>query len=304
MRRHLPPLSALRVFEAVARHLSFTKAADELSVTPTAVGHQIRTLEEYFGYTLINRTTRTVSLTTEAASVLPLLTQGFDCLGEASTQLRLAADRPILNLSVEINFASKWLVDRLDQFYQLHSNWEVHLDASQSLSDMAREEVDICIRFSDGEHIGLKAEKLFDEEVFPVCAPGLLDGEYPLKKPEDLRFQTLLHEDWVVDGEDTWPSWDTWLQKYCPADTKPAGNLHYSDSNLAIQAAVNGKGVALTGHVLVADDLSSGRLVRPFGSKFTTAVEWAYYLLYQKKFVNDPKIMEFRNWIFSEIQKG
>lgn len=302
MKRRLPPLSALRAFEAVARHLSFTKAADELSVTPTAIGHQIRTLEEYFGYTLVNRTTRTVSLTTEADNVLPLLTQGFDCLREASTQLRLAGGKPRLNLSVEINFASKWLVDRLDRFYQLHPNWEVYLDAKQSLSNMAREEVDICIRFGPGDYVGLQSEKLFDEEVFPVCAPGLLERGHSLKKPEDLRFQTLLHEDWVVDGEDTWPRWDTWLEQYCPADTEPTGNLHFSDSNLTIQAAVNGKGVALTGNVLVADDLSAGRLVRPFGSKFTTAVEWSYYLVYQKKFVNDPKIIEFRNWIFSEIQ--
>lgn len=108
----------------------------------------------------------------------------------------------------------------------------------------------------------------------------------------------------MVGGEDTWPRWDTWLKQHCPVNTRPTGDLYFSDSNLAIQAAIGGKGIALTGHVLVADDLSSGRLVRPFGSKFTTSVEWAYYIVYQKKFVNDPKIIEFRNWIFSEIQKG
>jgi LysR family glycine cleavage system transcriptional activator len=300
MTRQLPSLKGLRAFEAAARHLSFSKAAEELNVTPAAVGHQIRALESYFGRSLFERSTREVKPTAVAVWALPVLTQGFDCLEEAAARLRDSNSAGLLNLAVESTFAAKWLLGRLHRFGDNHPAWEVRLNASQSLADLNRFDVDMAIRYGAGRYPGMVAEKLFGEEVFPVCSPRLLKGEHPLRTPADLRWHTLLHEDRFVQGEEAWPDWRAWLKAAGVVGVDPARGPRFNDSSLTIQAAINGDGVMLAGSVLVSNDLAAGRLVRPFGPGVTTQADLAYYVVYPEGAEQQPKVKAFRDWLFSE----
>lgn len=300
MSRKLPPMNALRAFESTARHLSFTLAADELNVTPAAVGHQVRALEEYFGQKLLYRNTRRVELTDGARWVLPVITQALDLLAEAGDRLMVAKPGSILNISVEPDFAARWLVQRLESFQQCSPNWQVRLDARDELVDLAQRDIDIAIRYGDGVYPGLKTHKLGLEEVFPVCAPALLEGPKGIRQPEDLRWHPLLHEDWVIPKDQLWPSWKMWLKAAGASKVDPNPGPHFSTSGLAIQAAIAAQGVALSASALVFDDLKAGRLVRPFGSQFSTKLDMAYYLVYLEKAKDEPKIVDFRKWILSE----
>lgn len=300
MSRQLPSLIGLRAFEAAARHLSFSKAAEELNVTPAAVGHQIRALESYFGRSLFERSTRKVKPTAIAVWALPVLTQGFDYIEEAAARLRESNPAGLLNLAVESTFAAKWLLGRLHRFGENHPEWEVRLNASQSLADLNRFDVDMAIRYGGGRYLGMVAEKLFDEEVFPVCSPRLLRGKHALRTPEDLKWHTLLHEEWVVQGEDAWPDWRTWLKAAGVLGVDAGRGPRFNDSSLTIQAAINGNGVMLAGSVLVRDDLAAGRLVRPFGPGVATQADLAYYVVYPEGTEQQPKIKAFRDWLFSE----
>ena len=301
MTRKLPSLNGLRAFEASARLLSFSKAAEELHVTPAAVGHQIRALESQFGRRLFERTTREVKLTPLAAWALPVLTQGFDALEEAAARLRESNPAGLLNVAVESTFAARWLLRRLHRFNEEHPAWEVRLNASQALSDLNRFDLDLAIRYGVGRYPGMISEKLFAEVVFPVCAPALLSGEHALLTPEDLKHHTLLHEEWAVQGEEAWPDWRTWLKAAGVHGVDAARGPRFNEPTLAIQAAVNGDGVGLAGSVLVADDLAVGRLVRPFGLDVATQVDLAYYVVYPKSDRHEPKVKAFRDWLFSEL---
>ena len=190
MARRLPPLNALRAFEAAARHLSFTKAAGELSVTPAAVSHQVKALEDYFGIQLFRRLTRALLLTDAGQTALPALRDGFDKLAEASERLRAHDARGMLTVSVSPSFAAKWLVPRLDDFRTVHPDIDLRLDASDTIVDLARGEADLSIRYGPGGYRDLRVDLLFEAEVFPVCAPGLCDGQHPLREPADLHRHT------------------------------------------------------------------------------------------------------------------
>ena len=207
MSRKLPPLKALQSFEATARHLSFTIAAEELHVTPAAVGHQVRALEEYFGRKLLNRSTRQVEMTDLARWVLPVITQGLDLLAEAGERLTVPISSPLVNLSVNPGYAARWLVQHLEGFLQQSPEWEVRLSATNKLDDLTERQYDMAIRYGDGNYPGHKIHRLGQEEVSPVCSPTLMEGEKGIREPNDLRWHTLLHEDWALSNEQVWPSW-------------------------------------------------------------------------------------------------
>ena len=304
MKRKLPPLKALRAFESAARHLSFTAAAEELNVTPAAVGHQVRALEDYFGQPLLYRSTRKVELTEVARWVLPSVSQGFDLLADAGERLMAPQAGPALNLTVEPAFASRWLVQRLEDFHQRHPQWDVRLSATPDLVDLHEGRFDMAIRFGDGRYPGLVIHRLGLEEVFPVCAPGLLRSHGELREPNDLRGLTLLHEDWVMSNEQVWPNWKMWLQVAGGDRVDPDPGPHFSNSALAIEAAVGGQGVVLASTALVADDLAAGRLVCPFGDRFTTQLNTAYYLVHQESVARDPKVTAFRDWLLDEYARS
>jgi len=300
MIRKLPPLKALRAFEATARHLSFTEAADELHVTPAAIGHQVRALEDYFGQKLLIRSTRKVELTDVARWVLPIVSQGFDLLAEAGERLTAPVTSPAFNLTVEPGFASRWLVQHLESFQRLHAGTDVRLSAGYDLVDFTERRFNMGIRFGNGNYPGLRVHRLGLEEVFPVCSPTLMEGPNAIREPEDLRHHTLLHEDWVMSSEQVWPGWKMWLTATGAVRADPNPGPHYSNSALAVQAAIGGQGVALSSTAMVADDLAAGRLVRPFGDQFKTQLETAYFLVYLPETQHEPKIAAFRDWLLEE----
>jgi LysR family glycine cleavage system transcriptional activator len=298
MNRRLPPLNGLRAFEAAARLLSFSKAAEELHVTPAAISHQIKGLEGYLGVPLFRRLNKALMLTEAGQAALPGLREGFDQLVRAVDAVRAWDVRRPLTVSTAPSFGAKWLVPRLERFRQGHPGTEVRVDATSELVDFAREEVDLAIRYGSGRYPGLAAERLLVEEVFPVCSPRLLEGPHPLRVPEDLRWHTLLHVDWVQQP-DLWPDWSTWLRAAGVEGVDPTRGPRFSMSAMAAQAAIDGHGVALGSSVLLRDDLEAGRLVKPFELGFP--VDLAYYLVYPEAHAERPKVVAFRRWLLAEV---
>ena len=302
MTRRLPPLNALKAFEAAGRHLSFTKAANELHVTPAAISHQVKALEDYLGLQLFRRLPRGLLLTDAGQTCLPGIGKSFDGLVAAVDSLRGLEKGGVLTVSVLPSFAAKWLVPRLDQFHCLHPEIDLHVSSTIRPVDFARDNVDVAIRYGLGRWPGLRIDLLRTEELFPVCSPALLDGPHPLKTPDDLRYHTLLHdESWKTIFVDEYPEWDTWLAAAGVHDIDPTRGPALTPSDMVIQAAINGQGVALGRSVLVEADLADGRLVKPFD--LTIPVDYAYYVVCSETTADRPKVAAFRDWILEETSR-
>ena len=299
MSRRLPPLNALRAFEAAARHLSFRKAAEELNVTPAAVSHQIKGLEDYFGVPLFRRMTRALLLTDAGQAALPLLREGFDNLAEAAGRIAAHDSADVLTVSVGPSFAAKWLVPRLDQFRTAHPQIDVRIDANDDLVDFRQDGVDVAVRYGAGDYPGLRTHCLFGEVALPVCSPVLLTTPHPLRTPEDLRHHTLLHVDWKMDDE-TAPNWRMWLLAAGIEDIDPTRGPRFNFESMALQAAVEGLGVALASDVLVSDDVARGRLVKPFELTLPGPTRFCYYVVSPEASADQPKVSAFREWILAE----
>ncbi len=237
-------LAALRGFEAAARHLSFTKAAAELNVTPAAVSHAIRELELDLKVRLFERSSRVVRLTPAGETLSRAVAEGLGTIGRAVQRLRAVDGRPKLMVTTSPSLAAKWLVPRLDGFLAQHPEVDVRIDVSQRLVDFAEDGVDIAIRFGTGDYPGLIVERLFEESVFPVCSPNLLKSKHPLKEPRDLKHHTLIHIEWDAQWA-TWPNWAMWLRAAGAPEVDATRGLHLSQTALALQAALDGHGVAL-----------------------------------------------------------
>lgn len=292
--RRLPPLNALRAFEAAARHLSFSRAADELSVTPGAVSQQIKLLEDTIQLPLFVRGPRGLTLTEAGASALPSLSDGFDRL-EAGARLMTERGGPRrVTVSAAPSFASKWLVPRLDRFTAEHPDVDVYVHADMGLVDFASGEADIAVRFGPGGYDGLEATMLMAERIVPVCAPGLITGEPPLAVLADLAHHTLLHDDArTEDG----PSWPMWLRA-AGADVDGTRGPRFNQSSLAIEAAVAGKGVALAKSALAEADLVAARLTVPFD--LSTPTDFSYWIVHPEPKAALPEVAAFKAWLLSE----
>jgi LysR family glycine cleavage system transcriptional activator len=297
-RRRLPPLNALRAFEAAARHLNFSRAADELSVTPGAVSQQIQNLEDYVGAALFKRTPKGLLLTDAAQTALPSLREAFDRLAEAASLLTAAVDGRRLTLTAPPSFAAKWLAPRLGAFERAHPQVDVWLSAGMELVDMTAGEVDVAIRYGGGRYPGLEVSRLIGETVIPVVSPGLLN-EHPLDTPRDLFGQVLLH-DGSPDLDDSCPDWSMWLAARGLKDIDGLRGPRFNQSSLVIEAAVNGRGVALAKRTLAQADLEAGRLVAPL--QIATVVDFAYYLVHPKAKGRLPQVKAFISWIEAEAQ--
>jgi LysR family glycine cleavage system transcriptional activator len=302
MKRQLPPLNALRAFEAAGRHLSFLKAAEELGVTPAAISHQVKALEAYCGTPLFRRLTRALLLTDAGQAALPLLRDGFDTLADAAAGMMRHEDTPLLTVSVAPSFAAKWLVPRLDGFRAAYPDYDIRVDATDRVIDFAKESADVAIRYGAGKYPGLRADCLMSEVSSPVCSPRLLAGPHPLRMPEDLRHHTLLHVDWKREDEAT-PSWRMWLLAAGARDVDATRGQRFSQESMAVQAAVEGHGVALVSNVLTADDVAAGRLVRPFDLSLADPLDFSYYVVCPEVVVDRPKVAAFRAWVIAEAQR-
>lgn len=300
MTRRLTHLNGIRAFEAAARHMSFAKAAEELGVTPAAVSQQIRTLEDYLGVELFRRTKRAIFLTDTAQAMLPDVREGFDLVAAGLARARVRRSRRQLVVSVTPSVAAKWLMPRLERFIVQHPDVDVRLDTTTRLVDFTREDVDIAVRYGGGNYPGLEVTPLMTEEVFPVCGRRLVQGRHPLRVIDDLCHHTLIHDDSMPDGS-AFPSWAGWLEAAGAPGIDATRGLHVNSSMLAIQAAIEGQGVALGRSVLVEDDLATGRLVRPFA--LTLPLSFGYYIVHPKGLAKDSRVPQFRRWLLAEARK-
>jgi LysR family transcriptional regulator, glycine cleavage system transcriptional activator len=295
MARRLPPLNALPSFEATARLLSFSKAADELHVTHGAVSRAVRHLEDRLGVQLFVRATRSITLTTVGSAFAAAVRIALDRLAAAAAATAREQSSGVLSVSTLDSFAAKWLVPRLFRFRQAHGDIDVRLSTSEKLADFISDGIDIAIRYGQGHYPGVVTELLMQEDLSPVCSPKLLEGRHPLRSPSELRYHTLIHDEFHID-------WATWLRIAGITDVDPHRGPMFHSSEHAVQAAIQGEGVILGRSALIADDLAAGRLVRPFS--VTVPAGLAYYIAYPARAVQRRKVKVFRDWLLDEVHRA
>jgi LysR family glycine cleavage system transcriptional activator len=287
----MPPLNGLKAFEAAARHESFTRAAEELCVTQGAVSHQVKALEAELGLKLFNRERQRLVITQAGRDYLIVVRDAFDRIAQGTERLLQRQSGGALAVSVSPNFAAKWLVHRLGRFAEAHPRIDLRISAQPHHVDFAREDIDLVIRHGDGNFAGLHATRLCTEQVFPVCSPKLVAGRNPLRLPSDLSRYTLIH---ATDRE----GWSQWLEFAGVAGVDSSRGLVLDQASMAIDAAVDGQGVALSRTALVARDLISGRLIRPFD--IAMAASFGYWIVCPKATAKLPKIVVFTEWLLAE----
>jgi LysR family glycine cleavage system transcriptional activator len=309
----LPPLNALRAFLAAASHLSFAMAARELHVTPAAISHQIKGLEENLGLRLFRRLSRGLELTRAGQALLPKLREGFDRLGDAIDEMRAIEAPGTLAVSAATSFATRWLAPRLHRFVAAHPELDVRINASTRLVDPKKddfapgdaiavspvEDADIVVRFGTGEYPGFRVDQLLEVEVTPMCSPRLLDKAQPLRTPADLVHHVLIHDN--VSNDDGRQLWDAWFEAAGMPQADTSHGLRFSHAMLALEAAADGIGVALGMPVLAQSDLASGRLVAPFG--LSLPLKFGYHIVSGEDTADRGDVAAFRNWLLAEAAR-
>lgn len=307
----LLPLNALHAFVVAARHLSFSKAADQLHVTPAAVSQQIRTLEEALGVQLFHRLNRGLALTDAGQAGLAKLQIGFDNIHQAVEQMRNDGAVSDLNIWTAPSFASKWLMPRMHRFIERHSSIDLRLSGSAALIDsnttapslsaetLKAHNIDVAIRFGSGNYPGCDVRQLMDVVAIPLCSPALLraDAKLPLRQPADLCRHTLLHDESPYEGR---PAWASWFAAAGMAGEVAAHNLYFNSVSLALSAAIAGQGVVLTLEQMAQDDMSKGHLVPLFERPLE--VSHAYHLVTLPGAAEDARVQAFCDWLFSEVE--
>ena len=290
MPKPLPPLNALRAFEAAARHLSFTRAAEELHVTQAAISHQIKGLEERLGLPLFRRLPRRLILTEEGQALLPELREAFNRIALAIERIGERSAGGTLTVSSMTTVVMGWLLPLLPRFQAAHPEIEVRLMTSQRLVDFTREDVDVAVRFGTGKWPGLKAEYLFGERLTPLCGKSLIGK---IKTPEDLTRLPLLRS-----GEDEWQIW------FAAAGVVPPETIRgpiFDSTKIAAEAAVDGLGAVMAPTALFQDDIAEGRLFQPFELAVSTGKSW--WLVMPEAWAERPKIKAFREWALAEAAR-
>jgi LysR family transcriptional regulator, glycine cleavage system transcriptional activator len=298
MRRPLPPLNALRAFEATARHLSFSKAAEELHVTPAALSHQIRGLEDMLGLKLFHRRARAIELTDAGRLIYPGIRTGFESIREAVERLDRNFKDHVLVVSSSPGLTAKWLVPRLYKFLALHPQIETRISASIAYANFTTDDVDIGIRLSSGVHPDLYVEKLSDEWLLPLCSPRLLDGEHPLREPRDIKNFPLIQ----VDLPGLVPTWADWMRMAGVDGVDTTRGLRLNVADHALDAASEGMGVVLAYKIVASRDIALGRLVVPFGPEIQLPGR-AYHFVCAKGQEKRAPVKAFRDWLFAEMQE-
>jgi len=298
MRRRLPPLNALRAFEAAARHGSFALAAEELGVTAAAVSQQVKGLEAELKVDLFRRLPRGLLLTTAGRAYLPGLSEGFDRLAAATAHIREGEASGVVTLTSLASFAAGWLVPRLGRFRQQYPGIELRIDTTRRLVDFAREDVDLAIRFGAGPFKGLQSIPLLQEELFPVASPALLrGGGPPLQRFADLLQHQLLHD---IDAHPSqpWMSWRNWFAREGLDPALAERGLSFTDSNVLMAAAIAGQGVALGRAPHLGEQLARGHLVRLFEQSWLA--EWRYYIVAPAAQLQRPPVQALVSWLQEE----
>jgi DNA-binding transcriptional LysR family regulator len=298
-RNAMPPLDLLVGFESAARHLSFTKAGEELFLTQSAVSRQIKELEDQLGVALFQRRHRGLALTEAGQQFYAASAQVLTTMRAATERLRAQTGKRSVSVTTTHSFAALWLIPRLARFTRAHPGVDVRITAETRVQDLDRDGLDIAIRHGPASLAGPNAVRLMGEKVFPVCSPALVrDKKRPLKEPQDLRNHVLLQYD-DPDGRHPWLHWKTWLEVERIAELRPAGTLSFSGYEQIIPAAVAGHGVALGRSPLVKDLLASRELVAPFRS--TADPARAYYAILSKRASSEAA--DFLAWLKEEAAR-
>jgi len=284
----MPSLNALRAFEAAARHLSFKHASNELNVTQGAVGQQVKLLEETLGVRLFDRLHKSLRLTDAGQRYLPTLRGAFRQITEATERLVPNRTPATISVGVEASFAVKWLLPRLTDFRLTHAGIDVEVSTAAEMSDLVQGRADIVIRYGLGHFPGFRVDRVAVEERFPVCSPSLLSERHGLAMASDLRFHTLLHDEFRE-------GWTDWLRAHSVEGVDITRGPRFNDGNLVLEAAMCGQGVALGRSLLVERDIGAGRLVKPFSMGITS--DLAYYLLSPEGTAECYEVMTFRHWL-------
>ena len=290
----LPRFTGLRAFEAAARHLSFSQAAEELNVTQSAISHQVKSLEEFLGVRLFERIHNALKLSNEGRAYLPPIRDAIDMISSATSRVRMRHDSTTLTISLLPGFATRWLIPRLPDFQTSYPHIDVRLSASIVVVDFYKTDVDVAIRYSSGDWMGLYCKALMGEDVFPVCCPSLLQGKQMLKEPAELAQYTLLHN-LSHPGE-----WQMWLTATGLENIDPQRGHGFESSDLALHAAVEGMGIALGRRPLVDKALESGDLIAPLPMEISS--EYRYYFVCPEGHLQQRNVKLFHDWLFEQVK--
>ncbi len=294
----LPSLDFLKGFEAAARHLSFTKAAEELFVTQSAVSRQIQALEQRLGVALFQRRNRGLALTEAGELMQRAVDNALRTLHQAVEQVSPGATPKLVTVTSSMAFSSLWLIPRLSGFRRLHPEVDVRISANNQVLDLDRERIDLAIRYCPSRAAPAGSVRLFGEEILPVCSPALLrDRKRPLKTPQDLRHHVLLHFD-EPHRPTPWLTWNVWLETAGVPDLEPADSLRFNHYDQTIGAALAGQGVALGRRPLVRKLLADGALVAPFSLGSVT--DRAYFIVRTPATAGRPDVAHFVEWLIAE----
>lgn len=303
MTKRLPPLNALRAFEAAARLGSFTKAADELGVTSAAVGQQVRSLEAFLNLTLFHRSAGGLEQTWRVREALPALRSAFDQIAEAVRILDPSPEGARLSITVPPNFGTTWLAPRLASFYARHPGIQLNIEASSQVRDLSRGEAGLALRFGPGRYPGLASERILDEHILPLCSPRLRD-RYRLRRLSDLARAPLIHVT-NQSADKSWLGWRDWAARNgVSLETLVEGpTFGRSAVAMAMRAVTDGQGVMLAGLVYAIGDIAAGRVVAPFGGEGALRTNYGYDLVYSAALAETRPVAAFRAWAKAEGQE-
>ena len=298
LRKNLPPMNSLVVFEAAARHINFTRAASELSVTQSAVSRQIQLLEEHLSCPLFQRKARGLVLTNEGERLHRAVTMGLEHIANVAADIRRHPSPGELTVATSVTFASYWLMARLAKFRAGHPEIELRLVASAPVYDLDAAGIELAVRFGNGEWPGVVSQKLFGDEIWPVCSPGYLKAAGKLNEPGDLLDQTLLH---LAQFDRNWITWESFFTNFDITDTPQKRGLTYDNYLVLIQSALRGEGIALCGRRLAEDFIAKGDLVRPV--KQSLSSDLGFHLIHSRENPLSAAGVKFHDWILNEARQ-
>ena len=297
LRDRLPPPNSLAVFEAVARHLSFTKAADELSVTQAAASRQIRLLEDNIGVPLFNRLHRTIELTPQGKEFQTAVSIGLEHIAHSADDIRSEPDGADITISSSVAFASYWLMSRVAKFRAEFPDVDVRLVASAKARNLSALGIDLAVRYGKGTWDNVSVDRMFGNDVFPVCSPSYLETAGPLNDVSDLRHATLLK---LSQSDRNWVNWSSWFRRFGMDDSSDGKALYFDNYMLLIHAAIRGEGVALCGERFAEDLIVRGELLRPVENALSS--DKSFYLVRPSNQPLRAHAERFRNWLLAEAR--
>jgi LysR family glycine cleavage system transcriptional activator len=293
MGRRLPPLNSLKCFEAAGRLLSFTNAARELNVTQAAISHQIKVIEEFLGVALFDRLPRRLVLTEQGKSLLPEVIEAFDRVSLAIGALNLEQYSNMLSVRLGTSFAAKWLSPQLKYFWLQYPEIDLCLYHANAPVDFEREQIDIAVTYGKGDWEGVVADLLLSLDFFPVCSPAFMHNDKPLTDIDNLRYYTLLHD--TIDE-----CWHDWIELAQVEGIRADKGTIIDDTNVLIQAAIDGQGIALGSTAFLQDHLDSGRLVKPFDINLVN--DFSYFVVCPESHLQNPAVLAFKEWLLSLVE--